>query len=104
MKFECKTIGGERLRIAAATLKAAAEQMNKVTDFIAEALDVLAEDVPEYDRVASVLHDMEDLTCDLKEVMKRCERGCGNETDSDLCAVRFGGCACGAEPDVQHET
>lgn len=65
---------GETLRQAAKCLNRAIEGLDRAADDVNEASETLV-DTPAGDRVASILHDMEDLLCDLKSMANAYERG-----------------------------
>ena len=67
-------IDGETLRQVDRSLRFAIEELDKACDDANEVCEILA-DTPFGDRVASVLHDMEDLLCDLKTMQKNAEKG-----------------------------
>ena len=64
---------GERLRMAARSMRFAIDELDKTLDLINEAAEALV-DTPEGDRVASYLNDGENVLTDLKKLQKDFER------------------------------
>lgn len=64
---------GERLRMAARSMRFAIDELDKTLDLINEAAEALV-DTPEGDRVASYLNDGENVLTDLKMLQKDFER------------------------------
>lgn len=64
---------GERLRMAAKSMRYAVDQLDKTLDLINEAAEALV-DTPEGDRVASYLNDGENVLTELRKLQKDFER------------------------------
>lgn len=68
-----KQTDGERLRMAARSMRYAVDQLDKTLDLINEAAEALV-DTPEGDRVASYLNDGENVLTELRKLQKDFER------------------------------
>lgn len=67
-------VDGETLRQAGRSLRLAAEDLDKSADWVNEARETLKDTIP-YDRVASILNEMEDMLSTIRGMMKNFERG-----------------------------
>ena len=67
-------VDGETLRQAGRSLRLAAEDLDKSADWVNEARETLKDTIP-YDRVASILNEMEDILSTIRGMMKNFERG-----------------------------
>ena len=60
---------GETMRQAERSMRWCVEEMDKACDSANEAAELLV-DTPLGDRVSSILHDMEDILCEIKRMQK----------------------------------
>lgn len=67
-------VDGETLRQAGRSLRLAAEDLDKSADLVNEARETL-KDTTLYDRVASILNEMEDMLSTIKTMSENYERG-----------------------------
>ena len=67
-------VDGETLRQAGRSLRLAAEDLDTSADWVNEAMETLKDTII-YDRVASILNEMEDLLSTIRGMMKNFERG-----------------------------
>jgi hypothetical protein len=67
-------VDGETLRQAARSLRLAAEDLDTSADWVNEARETLKDTIP-YDRVASILNEMEDMLSTIKTMSENYERG-----------------------------
>lgn len=67
-------VDGETLRQAGRSLRFAAEDLDKSADWVNEARETLKDTIL-YDRVASILNEMEDTLSTIRDMMKNFERG-----------------------------
>lgn len=73
-EMETMPTDGETLKLAAKSLNYAINELDGAADSVNEACESLA-DCPEYDRVKSILNDMEEILSDLKSMQERWEKG-----------------------------
>ena len=67
-------VDGETLRQAGRSLRLAAEDLDRSADFVNEAMETLKDTIL-YDRVASILNEMEDILFTIKTMSENYERG-----------------------------
>lgn len=67
-------VDGETLRQAGRSLRWAAEDLDRSADFVNEAMETLKDTIL-YDRVASILNEMEDMLSTIKTMSENYERG-----------------------------